>query len=198
MEPFEVYRLYLALKMHFGKRDYDITKTKGAIRANKESYLKRNDLISLRKLARDYKRSEIIDIFVANFSAGDACGGVFSPALIENYKKWLTTKQKMLYNFSTDLDNLILRMELENIKSAIHEEAHPLIFKMYMGKEINLETVVMLDKLRPFVEAYQNDFILDEMCLLVSKYKPFVRFNKDNINSKYREKLNLVYGNEQV
>ena len=198
MEPFEVYRLYLALKTHFGKKDYDITKTKGAIRAKKESYLKRNDLVSLRKLAREYKRSEIIDIFVANFSSGDACGGVFSSALIENYKKWLTSKQRMLYNFSTDLDNILFRMEKDGVKSAIHEGGHPLIFRMIMGRDINLETVVMLEKLRPFVDKYSNDFVLEDVCLLVSKYKPFVRFDKEKINSQHMEKLISIYGDEQI
>ena len=198
MEPFEVYRLYLALKTHFGRKDYDITKTKGAIRANKESFLKRNDLVSIRKLAREYKRSEIIDIFVANFSAGDSCGGVFSPTLIENYKKWLTNKQRMLYNFSTDLDNILFRMEKDGVKSAIFEGGHPLIFRMYMGQDVSLETLVMLEKLRPFVSQYSNDFVLEDTCLLISKYKPFVRFDKDTINSQYTEKLISIYGDEQV
>lgn len=198
MDPFEVYRLYLALKTHFGRKDYDITKTKGAIRANKESFLKRNDLVSIRKLAREYKRSEIIDIFVANFSAGDSCGGVFSPTLIENYKKWLTNKQRMLYNFSTDLDNILFRMEKDGVKSAIFEGGHPLIFRMYMGQDVSLETLVMLEKLRPFVSQYSSDFVLEDTCLLISKYKPFVRFDKDTINSQYTEKLISIYGDEQV
>ena len=198
MDPFEVYRLYLALKTHFGRKDYDITKTKGAIRANKESFLKRNDLVSIRKLAREYKRSEIIDIFVANFSAGDSCGGVFSPTLIENYKKWLTNKQRMLYNFSTDLDNILFRMEKDGVKSAIFEGGHPLIFRMIMGRDVNLETAVMLEKLRPFVSQYSSDFVLEDTCLLISKYKPFVRFDKDSINAQYTEKLISIYGDEQV
>jgi len=196
MDPFEVYRLYLALRLHFTTKNYDITKTRGAVRSKKETFLRRRDVISFRKLARDYDRSEIINILVANFVSGDKWGGMFDASSLETYKKWLTMKQKMLYNFSTDLDNVILNMELNNIKSAIHEDTHPLIFKMYMSREINLETVVMLDKLRPFVEEYNDDFVLDEMCLLVSKYRPFVRFDKDTINLKFEGKLNLIYGNE--
>ncbi len=196
MEPFEVYKLYLALKLHFTTKSYDITKTKGAVRSKKETFLRRKDLISIRKLARDFKRSEIIDILVANFVSGDKWGGMFDTSSIETYKKWLTTKQRMLYNFNTDLDNVLLKMEMDNIKSAIYEDTHPLIFKMYMGREISLETLVMLDKLRPFVERFNDDFVLDDVCLLVSKYRPFVRFDKDNINFKHTEQLDLIYGNE--
>jgi hypothetical protein len=196
MEPFEVFRVYLALKLHFTTKDYDITKTDGAVRGKKETFLKRKDLTSIRKLARDYKRADIVDILVANFVDGNKWGGVFDTQCIETYKKWLTTKQKMLYNFSTDLDNVLFRMEKDNLKSAITEGTHPLIFRMFMGREVNLETLVMLEKLRPFVDKYSNDFVLEEMCLLVSKYKPFVRFDKDYVNDKHTEQLISIYGYE--
>ena len=196
MEPFGVFRVYLALKLHFTTKDYDITKTDGAVRGKKETFLKRKDLTSIRKLARDYKRADIVDILVANFVDGNKWGGVFDTQCIETYKKWLTTKQKMLYNFSTDLDNVLFRMEKDNLKSAITEGTHPLIFRMFMGREVNLETLVMLEKLRPFVDKYSNDFVLEEMCLLVSKYKPFVRFDKDYVNDKHTEQLISIYGYE--
>lgn len=196
MEPFEVYRVYLALKLHFTTKSYDITKTLGAVTGKKETFLKRKDLTSIRKLARDFKRSEIIDILVANFASGDKWGGVFDSECIETYKKWLTNKKRMLYNFNTDLDNILFRMEKDELKSAINEGTHPLIFRMYMGRDISLETLVMLEKLRPFVEKYYDDFVLEEACLLISKYKPFVQFDKDKVNLQYMEKLNLIYGDE--
>lgn len=196
MEPFEVYRLYLALKLHFTTKGYDITKTLGAVTGKKETFLKRKDLTSIRKLARDHKRSEIIDILVANFASGDKWGGVFDSECVETYKKWLTTKQRMLYNFTTDLDNILFRMEKDEVKSAIYDGGHPLIFRMYMGRDINLETLVMLEKMRPFVDKYSDDFVLEDVCLLVSKYKPFVRFDKDKILSQHEEKLISIYGDE--
>jgi len=196
MEPFEVYKLYLALKLHFTTKAYDITETKGAVRSKRETFLRRKDLTSIRKLARDYKRSDVIDILVANFVSGDKWGGLFDTSCVETYKKWLTNKQRMLYNFNTDLDLTLLRMEKYEINSAIHEDTHPLIFKMYMGREIHLETLVMLEKMRPFIDSYYDDFVLDDVCLLVSKYKPFVRFDKESVLIKHMEQLNLVYGNE--
>ena len=196
MEPFEVYRLYLALKLHFTTKGYDITKTLGAVTGKKETFLKRKDLTSIRKLARDHKRSEIIDILVANFASGDKWGVVFDSECVETYKKWLTTKQRMLYNFTTDLDNILFRMEKDEVKSAIYDGGHPLIFRMYMGRDINLETLVMLEKMRPFVDKYSDDFVLEDVCLLVSKYKPFVRFDKEKINSQHMEKLISIYGDE--
>ena len=59
MDPFEVYKLYLALKLHFTTEKYDITKTRGGVKASEKAFLKRKDIISMRKLARDYKKKEI-------------------------------------------------------------------------------------------------------------------------------------------
>ena len=44
MDPFDVYKLYLALKLHFTTESYDKTKTKGDVRGKKETFLKRKDL----------------------------------------------------------------------------------------------------------------------------------------------------------
>jgi hypothetical protein len=89
-------------------------------------------------------------------------------------------------------------MEIEESKSAIEEEGHPLIFKMLMSGEINLETVVIMEKLIPFVDKYKDDFVLDELCLLVSKYKPFVRIDKQSVMEKHLNAIQKVYGNVQV
>ena len=48
MDPFEVYKLYLALKLHFTTEKYDITKTRGGVKASEKAFLKRKDIISMR------------------------------------------------------------------------------------------------------------------------------------------------------
>ena len=53
MEPFTVYKLYLALKLHFTTDSYDITKHKGTVRGKKETILERKDITAIRKLAID-------------------------------------------------------------------------------------------------------------------------------------------------
>ena len=64
MEPFEVYKLYLAVKLHFTKKDYDIIKYRGKVRIKEETYKKRKDLVSIKKLARDYTREEVINFLI--------------------------------------------------------------------------------------------------------------------------------------
>ena len=45
------YLLFLALRTHFTKAKYDFFQMNGKLRANKESYLKRNDKAFFEKLA---------------------------------------------------------------------------------------------------------------------------------------------------
>ena len=120
IDPFELYKLYLALKLHFTKKDYDITKTKGAVKVKRETFLKRRDLISIRKLARDYKRAEMIDFLVANFVSGEKWGGLFDAEAGKRYKAWLQRKTKREYIFEQDVDKILLEMEKHEISNPFY------------------------------------------------------------------------------
>ena len=152
MDPFDVYKIYLALKLHFTTESYDITKHKYAAKGKKETFLKRKDLTVLRKLARDFRRQEIIDILVANFVSGDRWGGMFDVEAMETYKKWKANKERLSYTFEQDLNSIQLRMEKDNIEDATVDDQHPLILKMLLGKQIALETVVILNKAVNFID----------------------------------------------
>jgi hypothetical protein len=188
MTSYDVYKLYAALRLHFTDPKYDITVTKGRMRNLRQSFEKRKDTQYMYKLANEYKRSEVIDILVANFVAGSDTANIYTGNFIENYKKYLTRRKRMLYNLDVDLDNILFRIEKEGSKSAM-EGTHPLIFRMYMGGDIQIETLVIMEKLYPYVEDYASDFVLEHICLLVKKYKPFVRFDKDNVKQRFAGKI---------
>jgi len=177
MEPFEVYRLYLALKLHFTKKDYNITKTKGAVRASQNAFLKRRDLTAMRKLARDYKRREIIDLLVANFVSGNKWGGVFDANAKETYEAWKSRKLKLDYIFEQDIAKIELEMEKENIADPFSSEDgyHPLVYRLYFGHLISIETLVVLDKIHNYVTMDSDDIFLEDVSMLIKKYRPFVQ-----------------------
>ena len=188
MTAFEVYKLYAALRLHFTDPKYDITVTKGRIGNLRASFEKRKDTQHMFKLAQEYKRADIINILVANFITGDNTANVYTGNFLDNYKNYLTRRKRMLYNLNIDLDNILFRMEKDEIKSCM-EGQHPLIFRMYMGGDIQLETLVIMEKLYPFVEDYASDFVLEHICLLVKKYKPFVIINKEEVKQKFEGKI---------
>jgi hypothetical protein len=191
MEPFDVYKLYLALKLHFTTWSYDIAKHKGAVKGKKETFLRRKDLMSVRKIARDFTKQQVIDFLVANFVSGDRWGGMFDTSAMDVYKEWDSKKDRLLYNFEADLHKIIFRMESDKLKSAV-EGQHPLILRMLLGKDINLETVVLLEKINPFVMEYKDDFVLGDTVMLIIKYKLFVKTNLDKLN-KFSDKINEIF-----
>lgn len=176
-EPFEVYKLYLALKLHFTKKEYDITKTKGAVKVKQETFLKRKDLTSIRKLARDYKRSDIIDFLVANFVSGEKWGGLFDVEANRVYKDWLSRKAKREYIFEQDVAKIELEMQKNSIDNPFVEKnsQHPLTFKLYFANMITIETVVLLDKVFNFVDIDTDDVFIGDISLIIKKYRPFVK-----------------------
>ena len=192
MDPFDVYKIYLALKLHFTTESYDITKHKYAAKGKKETFLKRKDLTVLRKLARDFRRQEIIDILVANFVSGDRWGGMFDVEAMETYKKWKANKERLSYTFEQDLNSIQLRMENDNIEDATVDDQHPLILKMLLGKQIALETVVILNKAVNFIDDYNDDLILKDTCLLVRKYSPFVVKNTKTLIEEHQDLINII------
>ena len=191
MDPFDVYKIYLALKLHFTTESYDITKHKFAAKGKKETFLKRKDLIVLRKLARDFDRQTIIDILVANFVTGDRWGGMFDTEAMKTYERWKARQQSIGYTFEQDINTIQTRMEIENIEDATVDNQHPLILKMLLGRQITLETVVILNKKLNFCNDYKDDLILKDTCLLINKYSPFMKSTK-NLYLKHQDLINII------
>ena len=191
MDPFDVYKIYLALKLHFTTESYDITKHKFAAKGKKETFMKRKDLIVLRKLARDFDRQTIIDILVANFVTGDRWGGMFDTEAMKTYDRWKARQQSIGYTFEQDLNTIQTRMDIENIEDATVDNQHPLILKMLLGRQITLETVVILNKKLNFCNEYKDDLILKETCLLINKYSPFMKSTK-NLYLKHQDLINII------
>tara|TARA_S200000501_G_scaffold266113_1_gene249830 strand:- start:3246 stop:3827 length:582 start_codon:yes stop_codon:yes gene_type:complete len=183
IEPFEVYKLYLAVKLHFTKKDYDIIKYRGKVRIKEETYKKRKDLVSIKKLARDYDREEVVNFLVANFVSGERWGGLFDTDAARRYKEWTVRKNQREYRFQQDVSKILLEMETKNITNPFIEKngEHPLTFRLFFGNIVSIESVVILDKIYNWCEQL-DDILLDDTVLLVKKYRPFVKVT-DNMKS---------------
>ena len=184
MEAYEVYRLYMALKLHFTTESYDITVTKGAVKSSESAFLKRRDVFLFRKLAKKFvARQEIINYFVANFAAGDTNGGIFNADSDDIYEKWKGRQDRLSYMFTDDIGRLLVEAEKSEQDPLVsYNNQHPILIKMLLGKKISLETVIILDKLLDFrynvTTELLNDFIWNDLNLLIIKYRPFVRIDR--------------------
>ena len=62
------------------------------------------------------------------------------------YKDWVSRRNKRSYQFEQDLNSIYDRMKQDNIEDCTVDSGHPLIIKMLLGKQIALETVVIINR----------------------------------------------------
>jgi hypothetical protein len=197
MNEFDVYKMYLALKLHFTTDKYDVIKQKGKVRASRNAFAKRNDLYSIKKISKNYSDEEIANFLVANFTSGDRWGGVFDSEAGERYLEWKKRMESLSYNFERDLDNLVLDIE-EKSKTfedcfVIEKNNHPYIIKCFLRKTITLETLVILENLVPYLENFDSsiddNIIWPDISRMIKKYKPFLKFNKERFDAILRRRV---------
>jgi len=183
MEPFQAWKCYLALKLHFTTSSYDIVQHKGRVKASKDSFQRRNDFFLFKKLAKTYTDEEVINFLVSNFVSGDQWGGIFDSASKERYLLWKKRIDSLSFTFTNDIEILLNEFNMdsfdEKIIFGIEKNEIPYIIKAYLSKKITLETLVILDKLFDFTKKFDgelNDTIIwPDISQLIRKYRPFVK-----------------------
>ncbi len=197
MEAYDVYRLYMAMKLHFTTESYDISKTKGMVKDCRNAFMKRKDILAFRKLGEKYSKREIIDLLVANFTRGDKYGGVFDSETEEAYEQWKIRQQKLTYIFTQDIISIITESEKTGQDPfTSNNGTHPIVVRLYLGGKISLETVIILDKLFDFRysndTSLQFDFVWKDISLLIKKYRIFVKIDKEKYLSIWNKEKGQV------
>ena len=197
MDEFSVYKMYLALKLHFTTENYDVIAQRGRVRASRAAFAKRKDLYSIKKVSKTYSDEEVANFLVANFTSGDRWGGMFDSEAGERYNEWKKRIESLGYIFTNDLDRLIEELDASNMTFAdvfkITKAQHPYIIKAFMRKTITLETLVILEKLEPFLDKFDSEIsdkiIWPDISRLMRKYKPFLRFDREKFDAILRRRV---------
>ena len=183
-DPFESYKLYNALKLHFETDGYDAIKYHFKTSVKPTSFFKRKDKFFFAKLAKTYE-SELKEFYIANFKNDvKYVGDMLNEGGERYYRDHKKIMESLTYQFQTDINKLNdMDVSFDSLLEA-EDNNHPLIIKLWMQEEILLETVVILDSILGFVER-ENEKITDtiiwpDIYRKITKYKPFVKvsFNK--------------------
>lgn len=166
LTAFEAYQIYLALKLHFGKGTYDATRYNFKARAaDPEKFRHRPEAHWFNRLSRRYNRQELINALTANFIAGKKYGGMFEGADFEDtYNEWRKRNEALGYHFEQDLkairdacyDDGQPEPRLYDALAPVNS-GYPRTIKLYLQKKVNLETVVILDRLTKFMSKSDKD-----------------------------------------
>ena len=187
MTPFEAYKLFLAVKMHFTQPQYDFFKYNGKVNATLDSFNRRRDKYHFAKLA---KHKDALGYLVAQYITGNFtgwAGDLFSEEAERIYTQYLARQQSITYNFQSDLSKL---EEGFIAKFKVKDGQHPEALVLFRRGNITIETFTILNNHLNFFQLWDtriDDTVIwpsiRERCL---KYRPFLHYDKAKIKSFIR------------
>ena len=190
-DPFESYKLYNALKLHFETDGYDAIKYHFKTSVKPTSFFNRKDKYFFAKLANTYG-NELKEFYIANFKNDvKYVGDMLNEGGERYYRDHKKVMESLTYQFQTDINKLNdMDIPFDSLLEA-EDNSHPLIIKLWMQEEILLETVVILDSILGFVER-ENKKITDtiiwpEIYRKIMKYRPFVKFDRNKYLNLLKE-----------
>ena len=190
--PFETYQTYLSMKNHFTNRKYDFFTYGGKSRATMTSFNKRKDKYWFEKTSRKYSDQEITDFLLANFVTADTPQNLWIGEIINSgektYADWMKRQQSLTYLFKEQSTELLAEEKLEDVFNC--SKGHPIVLKKYLGGEISLETLTILEKIFSFVKNFDTklqDPVWESVSLKIRKYLPFLNINVFNYKKILRD-----------
>ena len=193
--PFETYRTYLSMKSHFTNPKYDFIKYGGKSRATITSFNKRKDKYWFEKTSRKYSDQEVIDFLLSNFVNATNPQNLWIGEIINSgertYAEWKMRQQSLTYMFTEQSENLLSENDLEKVFNC--SKGHPIVLKKYLGGEISLETLSILEKVFSFKGKFDKklkDPVWETVSMKLKKYLPFLNINVFQFKKVLREIVN--------
>ena len=193
--PFETYRTYLSMKSHFTNPKYDFFKYGGKSRATVTSFNKRKDKYWFEKTSRKYSDQEIVDFLLSNFINANNPQNLWIGEIINSgertYAEWMMRQQSLTYLFKEQLSELLSEKNLDEVFNC--SMGHPLLLKKYLGGEISLETLSILEKVFSFKKDFDKkltDPVWETVSLKLKKYLPFLNINVFQFKKVLRDIVN--------
>ena len=183
MTPFECYKEYTALKNHFsGERGYDYFKYNGKMRLNQKSFDNRNDKIFFMKIAKhDDPRGFIVANLLDNPKSWIK-ELAYSERAEKNYVDWKKRQQSLMYSFNSEICKLD---DDFNSNFTVKDNTHPKLLRLYLQKEISLETLVMIVKATNCLNHWNKKMKYDPVWLDIStkitRYMPFLKYDTEKV-----------------
>ena len=201
MNGFEIYKVYLAVKLHFTSKNqsYDFHKHNGRTTAKLATFTKRRDRYFFHKLSKSYNNTTIVDYFVSNFVTNTNLwvGDIIGHSGDENYKEWSKRIEALHYYYEQDIDYLLERMTANDMQFddifTSKDGQHPPIVKMILSKKISVETFVILEDILSFAKRLDKEIsetvLWPKLHDRMVRYRPFLKFNVTKYKVTLRNKL---------
>jgi len=193
MKPFDAYRMFQAMKLHYTSPTYSYRKYNGRTRVSIDSFEKRSDKYFYSKLSKH--EEPFWFMVIALFHRPTTwIGNLLSDENEEMYRKHKGVLTALEYTFKTDMarydsldDAFLLRSEY----------GYPTIYQHYREKKVHAETIVICNRILTLF-PYWNTIITDIVIwprdqYLISKYGEFIDIDLHKYNDIMRQVDNQIY-----
>ena len=105
---------------------------------------------------------------------------------------WKKRMESLHYRFSEDIDFLLQQVnEFDHLFKV--DETHPLLLKFLLGKQISMETFVILNQILNFIPQFDKSItetiVWKDVRRTVMKYTPFVSVDTVKYKGTLKEKV---------
>ena len=192
IDPFEVYKLYNALKLHFEQDSYDAVKYNFKTTVSPNSFFKRKDKYFFAKLGKNQK--DLQNFFVFNFIEDmKYIGDMMDIEGQQNYTKHKKIHESIHREFEKDINTIT--EQFDDLLVVNNINTPPKIIEMWMEEEVSLETVVILNSLTDFVywegKKITETLFWPDVSRKITKYSPFVNFDREKCITFLRKRFTL-------
>lgn len=188
MTGYKVFQYYLATKLHFTTKSFDVFKNNGRVRTTLEQYNKRKEKRVFEAISKQFSTDrDCVEYFVANFLY-DNKDVLYTPDESRvNYTTFIKRKQSLTQGFSDDLDFL-----LNSNSEYFTLQKIPDVLKYTLSGDIKIESLIILDSIDNFLEPLLEDStvqtLLGDFLLRSVKGRKFIKINnKDRIMTLYND-----------
>jgi len=136
-----------------------------------------------------------VDFLVSNFVTANNPSSLWIGEIINSgertYSEWSRKQQSLSYIFKEQITRLFEEYELDDLFDCTN--GHPPILKEYLGEHIDLETVVILEKVFKFRSRFDkklDDPVWETVSMKIRKYDPFININVLQYKKVLRELVN--------
>ena len=147
------------------------------------------------KTSRKYSDEEVLNFLLANFVNATNPQNLWIGEIINSgertYADWTRRQQSLTYLFKEQLSELLYNKSLDEVFNC--SKGHPLILKKYLGGEVSLETLVILERVFSYVTNFDvklRDPVWESVSLKIKKYIPFLNINVFQYKKLLRELVN--------
>lgn len=192
IDPFEVYKLYNALKLHFEQDSYDAVKYNFKTTVSPNSFFKRKDKYFFAKLGKNQK--DLQNFFVFNFIEDmKYIGDMMDIEGQQNYTKHKKIHESIHREFEKDINTIT--EQFDDLLVVNNINTPPKIIEMWMEEDVSLETVVILNSLTDFVywegKKITETLFWPDVSRKITKYSPFVNFDREKCITFLRKRFTL-------